>query len=197
MDTFVKRRWNLYEMLKTYARNFVELEQSLSVVEAIFNKHAERVEDAEGWQSMLDHVLRRCTEIGLNESGKQVTRLVRKLRAGVKNEELARDVNSLRERIMDELEDRAFYYVNKECVDLYNAKEPFGANVASKLPSAISDIEEAGKCLAMGRYTACVFHLMRVMEASVKALATSIGVSNPGEKAWGPLTNEIHGKLLY
>jgi hypothetical protein len=45
------------------------------------------------------------------------------------------------------------------------AVTPVGEQVEIKFMSAIQDIEEAGKCLAMGRGTATVFHLMRVVEA--------------------------------
>jgi hypothetical protein len=46
--------------------------------------------------------------------------------------------------------------------------------VADRFQSAAVDIEEAGKCLALSRATACVFHLMRVMEAGLRALAGSL-----------------------
>jgi hypothetical protein len=51
----------------------------------------------------------------------------------------------------------------------------FGEQVAKAFPSTIVDIEEAGKCLALDRNTACVFHLMRVMESGLNALGASIG----------------------
>jgi hypothetical protein len=38
----------------------------------------------------------------------------------------------------------------------------------------LNDIEEAGKCLALNRNTACVFHLMRVMEVGLRALGASL-----------------------
>ncbi|MBZ5606870.1 MAG: hypothetical protein LAP38_01320 [Acidobacteriia bacterium] len=47
----------------------------------------------------------------------------------------------------------------------------FGAAVADAFRSAAYDISEACKCYALARNTACVFHLMRVMETGLGALA--------------------------
>lgn len=46
----------------------------------------------------------------------------------------------------------------------YASKEPlFGKDVAQKFPTeAAFEIDETAKCLALGRPTAAVFHLMRV-----------------------------------
>ena len=52
----------------------------------------------------------------------------------------------------------------------------FGTEVAARFPRAIVDIEEAGKCFALGRFTACVFHLMRVVEAGLAAISRSLNI---------------------
>lgn len=54
---------------------------------------------------------------------------------------------------------------------------PFGDAVRDKFPRLSEDIDEAAKCLALSRYTACVFHLMRVMESSVHLLARKLNIS--------------------
>jgi hypothetical protein len=48
----------------------------------------------------------------------------------------------------------------------FSQKEPhFGIDVASKFQTlATFEIDEAAKCLALGRHTAGIFHLMRCME---------------------------------
>jgi len=50
-----------------------------------------------------------------------------------------------------------------------------GENVIQKLPDLRDDASEAGNCFAFGRYTACVFHLMRIMEVIVQKFAAKIG----------------------
>jgi hypothetical protein len=53
----------------------------------------------------------------------------------------------------------------------------FSTAVRDNFLAAEHDMKEAGKCFALGRYTACVFHLMRVMEAGMNALGKPLGVS--------------------
>ena len=52
----------------------------------------------------------------------------------------------------------------------------FGAEAASGFPSAAFDISEAGKCFALNRPTACVFHLMRVLEIGLGVFAKHFAV---------------------
>ena len=53
----------------------------------------------------------------------------------------------------------------------------FGDDVARAFPSSKGDIDEAGKCLALDRGTACVFHLMRILEIGLQLLAAKLGIS--------------------
>jgi hypothetical protein len=78
--------------------------------------------------------------------------------------------------ITAELSSMIFLRIANEHVNLYREKQLFGAKVAEVFPAAISDIEEAGKCLALGRATAGVFHLMRIMELGLKVLARPLGI---------------------
>jgi hypothetical protein len=53
-------------------------------------------------------------------------------------------------------------------------RKTFGEGIIAKFHGIEIDVEEAGKCYAAGRDTACVFHLMRVMEVGLRALAASL-----------------------
>jgi hypothetical protein len=75
-----------------------------------------------------------------------------------------------------------------------SAKQLFGAEVDEALPRAIGDIEEAGKCLAFGRATACIFHLMRVMESGLKSLAAELGI--PYAPSWESYITQIEAKIV-
>jgi hypothetical protein len=48
--------------------------------------------------------------------------------------------------------------------------------VAQNFPSVSHEITEAGKCLALGRNTACVFHLMRIVEVGLRTLTSVLRV---------------------
>jgi hypothetical protein len=90
-----------------------------------------------------------------------------------------------------------FYLVSPDRVKyLAIAKEGsllFGPEVEFRLSSAVTDIEEAGNCLALARGTAAVFHLMRVMEAGFKELARLLEI--PYAPSWESYVTQIKSKI--
>ncbi len=46
----------------------------------------------------------------------------------------------------------------------FNKKQPFGEAVYTNFPSSRHDVSEAWNCFVLSRYTACVFHSMRVIK---------------------------------
>jgi hypothetical protein len=77
---------------------------------------------------------------------------------------------------------------------LWRADDPiFGDEVEIAFPSAQCDIEEAAKCLAVERSTACVMHLMRATEVPLKALASSLGIGLKND--WGSYIRDIDKEL--
>ncbi len=80
-------------------------------------------------------------------------------------------------RVKEELSANTFLYLEPREADTYvNPLEGWDAVIAA-FPSAAIDIEEASKCMALCRYTACVFHLMRIMELALRTLAVTL--NNP------------------
>jgi hypothetical protein len=58
---------------------------------------------------------------------------------------------------------------------LQDVSKLFGTGVFSKLPDISKiDLSEAGKCIAMERYTAGAFHILRAMEDIIKDLYLSV-----------------------
>ena len=62
---------------------------------------------------------------------------------------------------------------------IYLIQHPFGETVAHQFPSAGFDIKEAVNCMAIEANTAAVFHLMRVGEFGLRALAYDRRISMP------------------
>jgi hypothetical protein len=90
---------------------------------------------------------------------------------------LGAKVEELVHRIDDELRAKSYFEMSADLVSYHDSPHLFGEQVDNAFPSVIVDIEEAGKCYAMARNTACVFHLMRVMEVGLCALGKSL--NNP------------------
>ena len=79
--------------------------------------------------------------------------------------------------LRNELDYVRFFHVPDLKLDYYNAPALFGTEVKDHFPSATFDIKEAGNCYALSRNTACVFHLMRVLEIGLTVLGAVFGVS--------------------
>ena len=107
---------------------------------------------------------------------------------------LAKAAEELSSRVEDELHGELFLYIPSNSLGYYSGQDLFGKAVSDKFPNAKEDIESAGKCLAVGQYTACVFHLMRAMEGSVSALSANLSIPNP-EREWGKLLSDIHTEI--
>jgi hypothetical protein len=80
----------------------------------------------------------------------------------------------LQRSIERELRASLFLYLPENKRRYFEGRHLFGETVTTAFPSAALDIEDAGKCFALGRFTACVFHLMRAMEVVLRVLAKTL-----------------------
>jgi hypothetical protein len=95
-------------------------------------------------------------------------------------------------RVKDELSTRAVFAISLDMAE-YLKVDIFGLEVFNAFSSANEDIAEAGMCLALDRGTACVMHLMRVIEVGLTALAKAVGVGKQND--WGSYLREIDKNL--
>jgi hypothetical protein len=136
-------------------------------------------------------------ELELMSAYDQAERIVEALsREGVTYSQVKALIPDLQGRTQDALKRSLMFFIEERNIRYYKDEFLFGKAVADQLPSSILDIEEAGKCMAVGRHTACVFHLMRVMEIGVKAFGEGLGILakiKSAQPSWGELlrlTNE-------
>ncbi len=109
--------------------------------------------------------------------------------------ELTGILTHLEQTITWEMEDRLFTYIPPDHASRYDQKELFGKDVNAKFPTIQFDLVEAGNCYALGRGTAVVFHLMRIMETGVQAFGTKLGVALVDEKNWQNILDEINKQI--
>jgi hypothetical protein len=110
------------------------------------------------------------------------------------HEDLRNTVKVLQGRFEDELRRTFLYRIERKKAILYETSNLFGEAVLQRFPSTTFDIEEAGKCLASDRNTACVMHLMRVVEIGLRAIAMFLGI-DPKNASWGNLIRQIDERL--
>ena len=81
-----------------------------------------------------------------------------------------------RATFVTELKSRFFLPASANLVGYTGKKLHFGEAVAQVFPECSEDITEAHECFGFGRYTACAFHIGRVMELAVARLARRMSV---------------------
>jgi hypothetical protein len=138
-----------------------------------------------------------CDKLSLTSASSQLSRIredgfVAGVPFHILGPKLQRMVYELNLRISDELDNRFFLSIPFDLVEYYRQPSPvFGDEVENKLPEVSEDISEAGKCLALNRRTAAVFHLSRAMERAVLSLGAKMGVTvidkDNVELEWGKI----------
>ena len=113
---------------------------------------------------------------------------------------IASAVDDLRRRLLDQAELTSCLSLSQKEKELYQPPRPlFGQDFDGKFLTAGSfELEEAAKCLALSRPTAGVFHLMRLMEIGVAAVARCLGIpdpTKPRDRNWGFILGEIKKDL--
>jgi HEPN domain-containing protein len=191
-------------MLQFYAYDFVTALANLAIAHAnaaAVGNHDESDRDEKSIisskdcrvpLSCLNAALTECEKIKLKDSAKLLKRLTQKYSGETETwERLANDSSAAIERMLDELDGLVFVHVPPEVSEFYINDCLFGVAVAKKFPKVTGDIQEAGRCFASGRNTATVFHLMRVMEASVKFLGRRLKIDLVTRKNWGVILDQV------
>jgi hypothetical protein len=138
---------------------------------------------------------------GLRNTAKWSQKLFEKFKsASITIAQLEATLEEGLDRLFDELPDVRIYAVDPSDITYHDQRPPrFGWEAPSVFPEAADDMRAAGMCLAFGQDTACVFHVMRVLESAVlKRLCVLLGV--PEHRTWGHLliaiekaTNSLKG----
>lgn len=146
-----------------------------------------------------------CVELGLKASAATCRRMEALTERGQESQvtigELRHVYGEFEGRFADEMEGTVTLFVEPADVGYYT--DPTGAfqkdaAVTERFPSIRYDVEEAGKCLALSRSTACVFHLMRVMEAALRVLARTLNDPrlNPDvNRSWDAILKKCREEL--
>ena len=203
VESMARRRiWSLWDMPKADARLFIYLTKIMSDLrqsciriapeEAELDKRERELVD--GFLADAPKVRDELTGMGLPASAAAWGRLETIIGEGESRLRLIGRIDHFSEVFHDELDGVLLYQVPAKHAALMKSDAPaFGEAVFDAFPSAIADIEGAGKCLALGRGTASVFHLMRVMEAGLRVIGRALGI--PYAPSWESYLKQIEAKI--
>lgn len=101
-------------------------------------------------------------------------------------------------RFKDEVSAKKVIVLPSSRDKFYDSDRPiWGKEVEDKFLDMVEDITEANNCYALNRNTACVFHLMRVMEKAVQKLGSKLGLSmiSVCDETWDKIVRESRKQL--
>jgi hypothetical protein len=141
-----------------------------------------------------------CIELGLTASLATIRKIQSILRNSyASHSDLLPLELELRGRIKDETNAKIFFALTTKETELY---EPigslFGQQTQAGFPSAAYDIDEAAKCLALGRSTASAFHSLRCLEAAIRAMSRCLAIPDPTKAAdrnWGKMLGLVKREI--
>lgn len=185
---------SLWDMLFRYSSAFIWLIEFIRTIEKSWIEPEQNPENAkEFYVGLINRAQGYLDLIDLPFSNMQCEKIIDYINGdqfGNNNPKFKNMLQELVERIKDELVDRQFFYVRSEFVDYYN-KIPFSPITIGTFPEAMDDMEEAGKCYALERPTACAFHVSRIMEHGLRRIVKSIAGEDKFYPNWGAILAEI------
>jgi hypothetical protein len=180
---------SLYDLMREYAiSELVQMVRGLLASSGTLKADAERTKppsDRE-WLVIINAILNgiqlRGGEIEFDSSLQ--TQMVR-LREDLSGENclISAQVISVRidtivAGIIDNLESRKFMFVPSDQAAYWGSALTLGESLRAEFSlAALGEATEAGNCYAAGRWTACVFHCMRLAEHGLRKLAKRVHVT--------------------
>ena len=195
-------------MYKINATEFYQVIAVLNKVQGVANAAAndKRMDEqfgknnseliVESWQPWRKHL----EVLGARLTCMAVDTLIAEAKGGkMTGRQLADHTKNIGLRLHDELSLISLFVVDTDKAKfLDQADSLFGSDVSKKFPTISFEIEEAGKCFAVGRYTASVFHLMRTLEVGIRAVSICLSIASPTKDAdrnWGAALRKLRDEI--
>ncbi len=185
-------------MLRFYAQSFVSSSSTITQIVQILNR-GEGLRDSHFKELgiALGEMMRECQKVDLPMTLAQLKRIKEVLdeRTNVTNEGIRQMLHEVVNRLWDELDTHIFYQIESRKSFYYEEPEKFiGPDVSKAFPIATRELIDASKCYAIGRDTACVFHLMRALESGLGCMAKVFGVPSDHTN-WQNIIEQIESKV--
>jgi hypothetical protein len=181
---------SLWDMLRFHAEKFVQLCSALTGLSEYIAQQKKQgkldqlspvsPERNKAWRDLT----KMLEDVNLTMSAASAKRLGDLLHADkeIDAEQLKSLVDHLNFTVTDELQQHLFVMVPVNHAQFYDKKGTIlGKELIGNFQELTRDAAEAGNCYALGRYTACVFHLSRLLEGSIQKLATELGATKEGQ----------------
>lgn len=144
------------------------------------------------FQEWLDTVHEQTAMLGMTLSNNQVAAVVNTVNTlGPRDEAVSREIHELQRRISEELEARTFKWIPEEKAAYLKPVRTLWLMSYGELRV---EVDSARRCYAYGENTACVFHLMRVVDWGLRRVADSLGIAYEARN-WSGIGKAIQDKM--
>jgi hypothetical protein len=168
--------WSLWDMLRVKAEHYVEAAHNLAVMQEVSRRLSEIRPGAKVTAEEFQHTplagnlvaLRsECEALQLRLTTKHIDRCLNL--PALTSEQVVIFAGEIYTRFRDELAAQFVYSIRAERSECYEEPLKGWATVTERFGCSF-DVEEARKCIALERYTAAAFHLLKVVEIAVHEL---------------------------
>jgi hypothetical protein len=186
-------------MIQIDGKHLAAMEVDLQTLSGAFELFGDNEPTREEAREVLNRLIDTWNDLGWTELAGQAKRLLSRANHQEYGKHMAELTIDLQDAFMAKVGEDAFLVVPSNRRVYYETTTFLLTNDDSqKLGAALDDIGEAGKCFALDRWTACVFHLMRAVEATLHLWAPIVGVTltRPLElEDMGTIINNVGAEL--
>lgn len=146
--------------------------------------------DVFGMAVLLEKTIADMERLGLRTSATHAQKLIDIITRKDPTTDVHGVITMLRTALHTELDTTLFLHVQSSDARYYREPRHDWDAVIARFGDTVSDVEEANRCLALGRYAAAVFHSTQVIEMGLIELGQFISIPDP-KSGFTAVCNEL------
>jgi len=185
------------EILRAYAEAYAEASFGLAVAAQKCSSDPAVIADAElvafiqfQLRKLLDHSER--LPVTTVKIRKVLLLLENAPRLGklISSSIIGSNIAEIQDRLVDELSTMLFFQIPTEKHRFFSEPISGWEEIIDRWPNVRTDVEEMGRCFALSRYAASVFHSVQAIESGLLQLGDFLGVKDP-QSGWTAVSKEL------
>jgi hypothetical protein len=143
----------------------------------------------------LNQLLAHCGKLKIKVSLKEAEKMLPVFNSPDPDPETIRILAArLSSVIHSELDSELFFQMEPTRLEYWGTDWLLGSPIYHAFPMAHEEIQSAGRCYAYGEPVACVFHLMRVIDAGLRSVADSLNIPY-NARNWSGIADKLQSNM--
>ena len=198
---------SLLDVLRAYAEAYVREMHALTIISALISNEQDDNKDVRENTLLLQRLYAHLAELLSHCEHLPMTAIaIRKLMKSVSSptdmslwsqtpQILTSYIADIQTRLEDELSLNLFFKLPQDRKKFFDNPTDAWKEVIDRFPETISNIEEMGKCFALSRYAATVYHACQTIELGLIKLGVFLEINDP-KSGWTAVTNELEKLVI-